>query len=373
MAQTKRKGLAVKSFTPPRHLKSQKQRNSNVEILRIIAMYLIIWTHLGPGDAISSLDYPILAKLLSYGGGSIGDVLFFSISAWYLCVGTTPDLRSTLSRIWKLEKQLLFYSLGMFLICSAVYLFTDYPMLQSLFDWVHLGVVSVAPTLFGLWWYPTAYIIFLLFLPLLNVGLKTIGQQFHGVLAVALLAVFGTIPYFSNNMSLGILLFIYQYVLISYVRWYLPQIERSMRWAWGLFLGGMLLVIASFAVQELIPSFGYGSEPWKIPSLAAAFGLLLIANQAKPHHWRAINTIATSTLPVYLVHLYWPVTMWLQFVMGTVFRLTNPANPWITFMIHAVMLALIFAAVVIIDLIRRKIFSLLDRHDPIQRKLAAQR
>lgn len=336
-------------------------------------MYLIIWTHLGPGDAIYSTQYPLLAKLLPYGGGGIGDVLFFSISAWFLCTSRTPDLRSTLRRIWKLEKQLLFYSLGMFLICSAVWWFTDYPMLRSLFDWMHLGVVSAAPTLFGLWWYPTAYIMFLLLLPLLNSGLQNIGKRFHAVLALAMLALFGVIPYFNNNMCVGVFLFMYQYILISYVRWYMPRIERSAQWAWGLFLGGMLLVVASFAIQQILPSFDYGSKPWNIPAMSAAFGLLLIANQARAHYWHGINAIAASTLSVYLVHLYWPVTMWLQSVMGTVLRLMNPANPWITFMIHAVMLALIFAAVIIIDLIRRKIFSLLDRHDPIQRKLAAQR
>lgn len=346
-----------------------KQRNSNVEILRIIAMYLIIWTHLSPGEAIASLQYPLIAKLISYGGGSVGDVLFFSISAWFLCKARTPNLQTTLQRIWKLEKQLLFYSLGMFLICSTVWWFTGYPILRSLFDWVHLGVVSVAPALLGTWWYPTAYILFLLLLPLMNAGLEAIGQRFHAILAVTMLAAFGAIPYFSNNMALGVFLFVYQYVLISYVRWYLPRIEQSARWAWGLFLGGMLLIIVSFAVCQLIPSIAYGSEPWKIPSMATAFGLLLIANQAKPHHSHVINTIAASTLSVYLVHLYWPITMWLQSVMGTVYRLVGTPGPWQAFALHSMMLALIYAVIIIIDLIRRQIFVKLDPHDPVRRKI----
>lgn len=354
----------------PRHVPNQ-QRNSNVEILRIIAMYLIIWAHLGPGEAIASLQYPLIAKLIPYGGGSIGDVLFFSISAWFLCKARTPNLRTTLLRIWKLEKQLLFYSLGMFLICSAVWWLTGYPILRSLFDWIHLGVVSVAPALLGTWWYPTAYILFLLLLPLMNAGLEAIGQRFHAVLALAMLAAFGAIPYFSNNMALGVFLFAYQYILISYVRWYLPHIEQSARWAWGLFLGGMLLIIASFAIRQIIPSFGYGSEPWKLPSMAVAFGLLLIANQAKPHHSRIINTIAASTLSVYLVHLYWPITMWLQSVMGAVYHLTGTPGPWEAFALHAAMLTLIYAVIIVIDLIRRRIFLTLDRHDPIKQKIAA--
>lgn len=89
---------------------TNQQRNSNVEILRIVAMYLIIWPHLGPSEAIASLQYPLIAKLIPYGGDSIGDVLFFSISSWFLCKARTPNLRTTLHRIWKLEKQLLFYS-----------------------------------------------------------------------------------------------------------------------------------------------------------------------------------------------------------------------------------------------------------------------
>ena len=115
----------------------------------------------------------------------------------------------------------------MFVICSAVWLLGVYPMLRSWFDWAHLAVVSVIPVLTGLWWYPTAYVIFILMHPWINRGLKAIIRTGHGVLSVVGLTFWGVLPFFTNGMGVSAFMFLYMYVPMSYLRWYLPRVEQS--------------------------------------------------------------------------------------------------------------------------------------------------
>lgn len=158
-----------------------KSRNSNIELLRILSILIIMWTHLSLLPQLKETNYPFLSGLIANLGG-VGDNLFFGITAWFMC-NESPNFRKSCRRVWKLEQQLLFYALGLFAICTVLF-FSGYPLFHSTGSWLHLGVVSVMPVLAGLWWYPTAYVVFVLICPWLNIGLKAIGRAGHGFIAV---------------------------------------------------------------------------------------------------------------------------------------------------------------------------------------------
>ena len=329
-------------------------RNSNLELLRIIAMLMILYTHLGisPEDGIGKFTFGLLEYL-----GGVGDDLFFAITAWFMCMEQS-DFRKACRRVWNLEKQLLFWSLSLFVVCSVVWWFTDYPMLRSVFDWAHLAVVSVAPLTTQLWWYPSAYAIFALLCPFINKGLRAIGREGHAVMATLGLAAFGVVPFFYKGMGLSVFLFLYQYVMLSYFRWYLSDWEQSRRLALTCATFGIVLV-ALCGELRFLTGWDYGNAPWTLPAMMAAFGLILMAIQAKPYSNWLINLIAGSTLSVYLVHGYWPVTIWLQDVVcaGVADMMANHSMT-LRYSAHYLVLLAVYLVIILIDIMRRFLFSI---------------
>ena len=89
----------------------------------------------------------IFFQLVMQGGGKVGVVIFFSISAWFF-LDKEQTIKSNLKRVWIMERELLFWSL----ILVAFYL---------VFDRTDLGMKnlmkSFAPLTMNVWWYATAY------------------------------------------------------------------------------------------------------------------------------------------------------------------------------------------------------------------------
>lgn len=196
----------------PRHF----TRNSSIELLRIIAAYLIVLRHFVGGNTFSVWNEPlsfdkVFLEGIIYPSGKVGVVLFFLVSAWFLCEGSS-GLKQSFRRAWILERELLFYS-----IAIAISL--------ALFHRESLTTKTLAGTLFPvsleLWWYPTSYIVFLLLHPFLTAGLHALGQTAHRnlcILCVVLWSVCGGIVSFVSfdMVEQNVMIFLYLYVLVSY-------------------------------------------------------------------------------------------------------------------------------------------------------------
>ena len=100
-------------------------RNSSIELLRIIAMFMILMHHFIVHNGYDVKQLPlgperIFFQLVMAGGGKIGVVIFFSISAWFF-LDREQTIKSNLRRVWIMERELLFWSL----ILMASYLAFD--------------------------------------------------------------------------------------------------------------------------------------------------------------------------------------------------------------------------------------------------------
>ncbi|WP_341768308.1 acyltransferase [Bifidobacterium longum] len=162
------------------------QRNSSIELLRIIAMFMILMCHVIVHNGYDVLKLPlgperIFFQLVMAGGGKIGVVIFFSISAWFF-LDKEQTIKSNLQRVWIMERELLFWSL----ILVTFYLVFDRADLS-----MKLMVKSVMPLSMGVWWYATAYAIFLALLPFLAKGPKALGREYHLALATTVLVIWG--------------------------------------------------------------------------------------------------------------------------------------------------------------------------------------
>lgn len=201
-------------------------RNSSVELLRILAMLMIVTSH---GVMFSPLDVTgqplsinkVLVETFLYSGGKVGVVAFFAISSWYLADSGASGLRAGLRRVWILEREVLFWSLALLgTSLAARMLGHGSPALDAA-----LVARSLMPTVTALWWYPTAYAVFLLFLPFLSVGLSALGRDLHRALCVVMVVLWTVLDMVLPLSGVGLhggdwMSFVYIHTLVTWWRWH---------------------------------------------------------------------------------------------------------------------------------------------------------
>ena len=278
-------------------------RNSSIELLRIIAMFMILAHHFIVHNGYDVLKLPlgperIFFQLVMAGGGKVGVVIFFSISAWFF-LDKEQTIKSNLKRVWIMERELLFWSL----ILVTFYLVFDRADLG-----MKLMVKSVMPLSMGLWWYATAYAIFLALLPFLAKGLKALGRKYHLALASTVLVIWGLTSFIPGMIGIsdGFFGFIYLFILISAYKWYLRPL--SIKQTWALTAVGVGFVLLYTAASTVLGLFGINkgifiTGDWKLPVVTIGFGMFLLFDRVT-FHSRIINRIAQSAFAVYLITDY---------------------------------------------------------------------
>lgn len=331
-------------------------RKSNFELLRIVAMLMVTAHHLVLHNAtgVWSMEFGparLFISVFMLGMGKAGVLVFFGITAWFLCDrGVT--YRSVLRKIWVMERELLFYSLGLYAASRA--------FLPGLAQ-DGLGWQSVTPLLMNLWWYPTTYAVFLLVVPALLRGLRSLGREGHGSLVVVVFLAWGLLQGLRPiNVPTNddIVVFCALFTVISYYRWYMKPL--SARAGAAMVLAGVLAIAYGFVWYYLDDPTnagmqGYLSDEWKLPAVLVALGLLVgFSHLSFSSKW--VNCVAASSFAVYLISEYPTIRtlLWkVAFDMGPVY-VTPFAVP-----IACAVVAGVFLALVTIDAVRRALFSLL--------------
>lgn len=344
----------------------REPRSSGFELLRIIAMLMIVLHHhivhnqfnpVGTGWSRKEVAYVFLAP-----SGKVGVVIFFGISAWFLCESRSSTIKSSLKRIWILEREVLFYSIGLMTFYCIYYR-------------ERIGLRGIILMLFPItcdnWWYITSYVLFLLFYPFINEGLHKLGRSMHGklclVIAVIWLAVYGLLPGFYFDFEhTNFLAFVYLYILIAYYRWYMTEFSSAVGWlfiALGTFMFGAVSMACDFLYYKTGSAFyqsliGYLGGDCKLPMIIIGFGALIIASHQ--HFVSAtINYIAASTFAVYLIHDY-PTT---RTLLASVFNIAKFYDSGCAVLLSIGIALLIFLACICIDIPRRAIWRVrLDKH-----------
>lgn len=295
----------------------------------------------------------IFFQLVMQSGGTIGVDIFFSISAWFF-LDREQTIKSNLRRVWIMERELLFWSL----ILMAFYLAFDRADLG-----MKLMVKSFMPLSMNVWWYATAYAIFLALLPFLSKGLKALGEKYHLALAVTMLAIWGLTSFIPGMVRIndGFFGFIYLFILISAYKWHLQPL--SAKQAWILTLIGISFFLLYAAASIVLSLLGHDmgifiNGSWKLPAIMVGFGMFLLFDRVTFHN-RAINRIAQSAFAVYLITDYAASEklLWVK-----LFNLQNlHQQPFAILRILGILLA-IYTTCTLIDFIRQALFAAtLDR------------
>lgn len=191
-----------------------------MELLRIVAMIMVVMLHyLNKGEVVVSLVED----------RSADNLLFWFLNA--LCIVTTNvyvlisgyfllEAKWKLSRLGQLWCQVMFYSLGVPLLCFALGI--GEVRQWGLYDWINV----LFPIQMEHYWFLTAYVVLYLLVPVLGVGVKHMDKKLHGGVVLGLLMVFSIpkslipVPIPTDRYGYDFGWFVCLFLMASYIRKY---------------------------------------------------------------------------------------------------------------------------------------------------------
>lgn len=281
-----------------------KQRDSNLELFRIITMLLIVAHHYvvnsgltDAGGAIYSdpLSGRSLFLLLFGAWGKTGINCFVLITGYFMCKS-----QITVKKFVKLLAEVMFYRVVIWL----VFLLSGYePFSLSGFIKMVLPVTQVQTNFSG------CFLIFYLFIPFLNILIHNMDEKKH-LLLLGLCAFtyifFGTLHRVTMNyVSWYIVLFL----ISSYIRLYPKKLFESKK-----FWGGMTIVSLALSAASVVAcvwlgerlgrdmAFAFVSDSNTFLAVLTGVCSFMFFKNLKVPQSKFINTVAASTFGVLLIH-----------------------------------------------------------------------
>ena len=273
------------------------ERESNIEILRIIAMLMIVLLHanyasLGEPNRNDILTAPFSSfwRVFSEQLCIVGVNVFVLISGWF---GIKPSTKGLCSIVF----QVLFWGILIFLLGIGFKLDIPYNETAKVF-W------------FGsYYWFIIAYVVLYILSPVLNAFIeKASPKQFITVLIGSFSSefIYGWIVFSEEyNQGYTVVSFISLYLLARFIRLYSTKL-KSTKAHTCILLYGLFSLIPAFVSfvgikngwKTLHPI--YYSSPFVIS--AAVFFFLFFSKLSFKS--KAVNWMACSTFSVYLIHLH---------------------------------------------------------------------
>lgn len=215
----------------------QKGRQANFELLRIVAMMMIIALHyLVKGQvayAFSENDTAVNYVACLVEAFCIVAVNCYVLISGYFCL----ESEWKPGRIVSLLCQVLFYAIGIEVIgicAGAVDLaqFSVYELIQVVF-----------PVSTEHYWFVTAYLFMYLFAPILGTGIKQLDEKQHRGIMIALVVFFSGIktivplPFVTDKFGYDFGWFLCLFVVAAYIRQYGFSWLEQKRHAWSMYIG----------------------------------------------------------------------------------------------------------------------------------------
>ena len=282
------------------------QRNSNLEILRIIAMIFIISFHLAR-HGFDGVDF-LLSNPNSYFLyflailGKFGVDIFILISAYFMIKS-----RFTFRKLLVLGGEVYFYSI-LFLIIFMLFLTPAIPI--TIMDIIK----SILPISHKAYWFITDYIVLMLLSPFLNVGIKKLSRSTFLKLLLLVLFIWTIYPTFTgDSFEVSEMMFFFVlYLLGSFIRLHVDIDKINMKRL--ILICSLSLIItyvlfASFDSIESLRQLAFFNKETSIFKRAnsifivtSAVSMFLIFLKRKEFSNKYINYISGSVLGVYLIH-----------------------------------------------------------------------
>lgn len=288
----------------------KRTRNSNIELMRIVAMLLIVAHHFSYHGGFSfdpaTITFNMLWIQFIQLGGKVGVNVFVLISGYFLVAKRT----SIITKAMKLWMQMLTYSLAISLaaVLLGFMVFNKDLLLEAIF-----------PVSTHQWWFATSYFYLLLLSPLINYIIVLLKKNGHRVVLAIMLLVWCVLPsigYVSPNVNVGapyysnLAWFITLYATGAYIRLWHDELKRNAAFYIIAAAGVYLLTFISAVVYDHLNTIQneieyYPTAFYEMNSLLVLIAAVLLFMGFKTlsiNRSRLINTIASASFGVYLLH-----------------------------------------------------------------------
>ena len=278
-----------------------RKRNSSIELLRIIAILLIISCHFSTHglfrfDYVFGMDY-LYMNLLTM-GGDLGVDIFVLISGYFLI----NDKKENGRRIFDFWIEVFFYSVLIYLLV-CIFGFEQFSAKEL--------IKNFLPIAFNRWWFAGTYFVLLVLHPYLNVLLHGIEKKQYERMLVILVLFWSIIPTFLRSDFNGntLLWFITLYFISAYIRLYPSEKKPNLKKYLILFV---TFTIIPYVIRNLhnlglpIPYIsvlsGYIYTRQSVFTLLRAMCLFLFFVKKEAFFHPLINKVASATFAIYLLH-----------------------------------------------------------------------
>lgn len=331
---------------------SHSQRNSSIELLRIMCMMFIVGLHVigfgvnvpySTGSPLGGADY-MWCKALGTIFSTAVDT--FVLISGYFAIRLKPR---KIAKIWMM---VLSYSYSVFII-------------KYLLGGVCLSDIKyLLPITSRVFWFISVYFVLCLLSPLINEFVSRIDRRQHAkVVGIGVLLVYGwaTVSYLFNFAQMipdyggGIINFVILYLIGRYIRLYVSS-KRTV-WIYVLmFLGVIASNVIIESVLSMVLGFGFSSfqNNDSVFTVAAAV-LLFMIFRSLHFHSKVVNLLATNCLAVFVFHMNDVVMPWLTSAFHLP-SLTGFEILWACIYIPA----MVYLAGVMVEALRKWIFGGLE-------------
>lgn len=274
------------------------KRHSGIDLLRIIAIFLICLSHANQTFRnlfdLPSFDFINMVTVGLSPLGTMGNILFVICSSYFL-------VDKTKSRTEKAINLLMDSTL--ISICILIgFLISGEPL-----TWETI-LQQIFPDISGLNWFVPCYVIFYLLAPIVVFGLKHLTKKQHFAFTIASLVVYGCLSMISLA-PVGSYLFQFFYILnlVAFVKWNAPSIYSHRKVNFFVFLVGMIVCYLGYfgflVLSKQNAFFGRFSfismlSPLSVIPLMALFNCF----KEMKFDSKFISYLSTCSLFVYVIH-----------------------------------------------------------------------
>lgn len=344
-----------------------KGRNSSIELLRILAMLMIISLHfwgfcINPSNE-DMFTFGNLFGWLCRGISYISVNLYVLISAYFLCKSNFK-----FKKLLSLIIEVLFYSVVIYLLsvfCG-----------NTTFSWFNC-IKAFLPIISSEYWFATIYVGLYILFPFLNLSIKALNKKSFNYLIIVLSLLFVVIPNFfffsvwqNFGAGYGIVWFVVLYYIGAYIRLYISQ-EYIQKHTQVIRLGAIVCLLSPFAAKILIAliekciwgsvigssAFYSNNSILIVPASVLTFMVFTTINIKSVRTTNIINFVSKSTFAVYLIHNN-------KYVKDNLWNYVRPhlnLNSIYIVIQYIVVILIIFISCILIDLIRRYIFYCVNK------------
>ena len=330
-------------------------RNTSIELLRIISMIMIMFHHFAYHGNFewnfNEVTLPHLWYDFILMGGKVGVDIFVLISGYFLIENTEKLFQP--KKLLKFWGQVVFYSIMTYLLSVMLRL--------NAFEIKQLIKVCLPITYPG-WWFASIYFMLYLIHPFLNKLLHGLSKTEYQYLILMMVLCWSIIPTATTQLfeSNSLLWFVTLYGIAGYVNLYGGNQKLQSKHYFSLYF---MVLIITYTVSTTFLFLGTKKEEWsthaidffeieRLPILLMAITLFMGFVTLKMNYHKWINMIASATFGVYLIH----DSSYIRYYLWTnIFKINQYQDSTFLILYSILVVFILYVSCTMIDLIRKKL------------------